>query len=417
MQLSFTEMHVRDKPAAALVASAVTFTSPGTAENISSASQLAYVDEQEAFIQEAFTHMTVAGTPTHVPLPLTILALILVILGTIGSAVGAHLMKWSHETETHLPWHKRWRLWLGFFFALILLFACDAWSFAVLPLSLIAPFGGLPIVISAVLTATGTCGVREPLDVCDIISMLAIFSGVTIVSVVTVSSGYTENSLDALAKNALGNPVFIVLGCITAVFDAFWISVHLVPSIRAKTIDVWEADGAVWPQICSALMCAANAGFQQVFMKTVSETVHDLGSGVPPQRVAGHWAAWTGLFGLLSFGACSAIVLQFLLGPGRSISIAVPAYQSLTMIVTVAVGAYFLHELEVHRDFLSVFSFGSGIALVIVGLCFLAYRREELLRASREKKVAEKEAKKSDGEKKTETVDEADTAAPPAPSP
>ena len=69
---------------------------------------------------------------------------------------------------------------------------------------------------------------REPLDVCDIISMLAIFSGVTIVSVVTVSSSYTENSLDALAKNALGNPVFIVLGCITAVFDAFWISVHLV---------------------------------------------------------------------------------------------------------------------------------------------------------------------------------------------
>ena len=70
-----------------------------------------------------------------------------------------------------------------------------------------------------------------------------------------------------------------------------------------------------------------------------------------------------------------------------------------------------------HRDFLSVFAFGSGIALVIVGLCFLAYRREELLRASREKKEAEKEAKKSDGEKKTETVDEADTAAPPAPAP
>ena len=63
------------------------------------------------------------------------------------------------------------------------------------------------------------------------------------------------------------------------------------------------------------------------------------------------------------------------------------------MIVTVAVGAYFLHELEVHRDFLSVFAFGSGIALVIVGLCFLAYRREELLRASREKKEVEKRRK------------------------
>ena len=107
-------MHTRDKPAAALVASAVTFTSPGTAENISSASQLAYVDEQEAFIQEAFTpDMTAAGTPTHVPLPLTILALILVHSRDHRKArtrrCSSRLMKWSHETESkrHLPWHKR----------------------------------------------------------------------------------------------------------------------------------------------------------------------------------------------------------------------------------------------------------------------------------------------------------------------
>jgi hypothetical protein len=74
----------------------------------------------------------------------------LVLCGAAFVTIGMHLWKWSHETETKLPLLQRWRWWLGLFFSLVLLLAVDMVSYALLPLSLVAPFGAAPIFISAV---------------------------------------------------------------------------------------------------------------------------------------------------------------------------------------------------------------------------------------------------------------------------
>ena len=100
---------------------------------------------------------SLAATATSQGLPATAVAfgLCFVLAGTTSVAVGLHLWKWSHETEAELPLLRRKKWWLGLFFGCILLLICDTISYALLPLSLIAPFGGLPILISASLSAGG----------------------------------------------------------------------------------------------------------------------------------------------------------------------------------------------------------------------------------------------------------------------
>jgi len=311
----------------------------------------------------------------------TVLGVFFVVLGTFFSAVGAHLMKWSHETETHLVWYCRWRLITGLFCALILLFLCDGVSYAVLPLAMIAPFGGFPIIISAVLSATGTCCVREPLERFDVGAMLAVFAGVTTVSIVTANTGFEEQNLQTLQDESLAHPVFITLLAIAFVVDAAWLAFHFAPSLRATTIDAWEGKGAVWPAVVSATLAAFNTGFQQVFMKTVSEAVHEVGDGVAPSEVLSSATPWLGLTGLLTLGPLSAILINLSLGTGRSINLAVPAYQSLTLLITIAVGAYFLNELAVTGDHAALFVV--GVLFVLSGLLGLSYRQQERLMLKR----------------------------------
>jgi hypothetical protein len=305
-----------------------------------------------------------------------VLGITFVVLGTISSAVGANLMKWSHETEEELPLLRRWRLWLGLFCALILLFVCDAVSYGVLPLALIAPFGGFPIIISAVLAGTGACGVREPIEGVDIGAMLAVFVGVTVVSFVTASTGYAAPNLDALATDSFGNPTFVTLMLIAAAADTAWLSLHFHKGLRARTVDAWEGNAAVWPTVVSSALAAVNTCFQQVFMKTISEAVHELGDGVPSSTVLGNMVLWGALIGVLTLGPLSAILINLSLGPGRSINLAVPVYQSLTLFFTIASGAFFLHELQVSAEPRNSIPFVLAVIVVLLGLLALSYRQQ-----------------------------------------
>jgi len=326
----------------------------------------------------------------------TAMGIILVVLGGTGNAVGMNLWKWSHETETHLPLLQRWRFWLGTFFALILLFTCDALSYAVLPLALIAPFGGLPIIASGLIVAGGFCGVHEPLELIDALAMLATVTGITIVTVVTVATdNYAEPDLNALANETLSQPAFIGLVALAMLASVVWLALHMNQRLRKATIDSWTSNDAAWPMLVSALVASLNAGVQQVFMKVISEVFHCMqtieGGDFTP--ITTNWATWAGVCGLLVFGPLSIFVLQLMLGPGRKISLAVPAYQSFTVIITVAVGAYFLRELEVPAESPgSLMLFAAGLLFVIVGLVALSYRQE----VKRVRKFVDKEEGKVD---------------------
>ena len=87
--------------------------------------------------------------------------LVLITITTFTTAVGLLLFKRSADVESHLPLWQRWRWWCGFFLTTILLAVMDSIAYAMTPLSLIAPFAGLTIVWSSLLSSLGCCGFHE----------------------------------------------------------------------------------------------------------------------------------------------------------------------------------------------------------------------------------------------------------------
>jgi hypothetical protein len=231
--------------------------------------------------------------------------------------------------------------------------------------------------VRQVLASTGLCGVREPFELADGWGMLSVMVGATAVSTVVVSTGYDEPDLDTLRDQTLLQPTFVVLVGLTMLASAVWLAMHILKPLRACTIDAWTTGGESWPTLVSSVIGACGAGFTQVFMKLISEALHEIADGSPVDRVASQWALWVGALGLLYMGAANLGTLQLLLGPGKKVSLAVPAYQSLTVLATVGIGAYYLQELTVYSDAAPIMTLVGGVMLTIGGLVWLSYRQEQ----------------------------------------
>ena len=109
----------------------------------------------------------------------------IVLLGCLFNAASLMIMKYSADTEKRktvfFPPRRPW-LYLGIALLLISAAGLAPAALALLPLAMVAPFGGVTIVFSALLAATGVCKVREPLSRAQIVFILAITAGVTLVS-------------------------------------------------------------------------------------------------------------------------------------------------------------------------------------------------------------------------------------------
>ena len=114
---------------------------------------------------------------------LTSVALALIPVGCLASALGLLLMKSSTELHAHLPAYRSWRWLLGFLFLGVLATLVDVTVLGVLPLSVVAPFAGLTIVFSLLLAASGALATRERLRAVDASCCALIITGITLVSV------------------------------------------------------------------------------------------------------------------------------------------------------------------------------------------------------------------------------------------
>jgi hypothetical protein len=86
----------------------------------------------------------------------------LVVLGCACAATGLTLMKSSTIHEGEKPFCFRWRWLVGFGFLGILTTVIDVYVLGILPLSVVAPFAGLTIVIALLITGTGCLADAEP---------------------------------------------------------------------------------------------------------------------------------------------------------------------------------------------------------------------------------------------------------------
>lgn len=114
--------------------------------------------------------------------PLWALGLILMILGTVSSGLGMLCLKRANAM-TGLPWYRNGWFWGGITLFCVTAAGLDVIVFAITPLSLIAPFAGLTIVVSFLLAYLGCCGVKEEPSKTTLVAVFLITFGVTICSV------------------------------------------------------------------------------------------------------------------------------------------------------------------------------------------------------------------------------------------
>ena len=107
--------------------------------------------------------------------------LLSVFVGSVFSAVGMNLLKASSKVEKTRPLHRRWRFLLGIFLTTVVNTSLDAYAFAFVPVSVIAPFGGVCVVTSALIAYKGCITERELLDRLQWTCLLAIMGGVSLV--------------------------------------------------------------------------------------------------------------------------------------------------------------------------------------------------------------------------------------------
>ena len=116
--------------------------------------------------------------------PMWAVGLCLMLLGTFASALGMLCLKRAHGPAfVSIPWYRNSWFWGGIVLFAITAAGLDVVVFAITPLSLIAPFAGLTIVVSFVFAIVGCCGVRETPTKTSFVAVIFITVGVTICSI------------------------------------------------------------------------------------------------------------------------------------------------------------------------------------------------------------------------------------------
>jgi hypothetical protein len=110
------------------------------------------------------------------------LGLVLMVLGTVSSGLGMLCLKRANSMAGG-PWYRNGWFWGGIMLFTVTAAGLDVIVFAITPLSLIAPFAGLTIVVSFFLASFGCCGVKETPSNFTLVAIVLITLGVTICSI------------------------------------------------------------------------------------------------------------------------------------------------------------------------------------------------------------------------------------------
>ena len=107
-------------------------------------------------------------------------------LATVGactSGLGMNLMKASNRLEMDRPIQKRYRFIVGVSLATFVNTSLDCVAFALTPLVIVAPIGGITIVASVLLARFGLAGEYEYVSWEQWVAILAVVGGVALIDV------------------------------------------------------------------------------------------------------------------------------------------------------------------------------------------------------------------------------------------
>ena len=294
------------------------------------------------------------------------------VVGCLFAATGLAFMKLSSERDGHMPMILRWRWWLGFLFLAILATAVEGVVLTLVPLTIVAPFAGLTILLSMLLAATGCISAQVPLRAADGCGGVLTVAGVGLVSFFGPNDAHADASLTFTSVlAALSNPHFMTFVTVALLSVGGWLGVYHAPSLRPLRA---LADAANFSTALSAYAAAVCGALSQTFLKCVAVAIaHTLALESPQAALSSVWLQppmWGALGGLVVCAPLQLYLIDVCLASG-SVTYAVPLYQALLVTLEIVAAAIFFRELE-NESSHRLLGFGAGVAIATTGLVVLS---------------------------------------------
>lgn len=281
------------------------------------------------------------------------LGIIACVLGCLSSAIGLLLMKQSGMVEADLPLHQRWRWAVGVLFLVVNASVIDMIAFSLTPLALMAPFSGVTIVFSSLLAYSGCLGIKEDATFWQWVSIAIVCIGVAMISV------YGPRTSQELTESTIQAHLFSVQFKVFAAFCVIAIGYSML---------LWrfKEQPATFSVVAFAIGSSASGAVTQMSLKVLSNSLRDYFNGT---HALVDLPTCIGVLGLIIFAPPQLLLLNSAL-VNSPLAFAVPLYQTLLILSTVAAGGIFFDEFaSISADWLSAFF--CGIMVAITGLLAL----------------------------------------------
>ena len=320
-------------------------------------------------------------------MPRWLIGMLLALVGCCCSSIGLVLMKHSTAVEADLPLTRRRFFFLGFVFLIVNASVIDVVAFSLAPITLIAPFTGVTIVITSFIASTGWLYVKETLDVYDTTSTGITLMGVLLTSLYGPHIDEVTEDVDVLYGYFFA-PDFV--RCMTILGVALaggWVvnAGGLAATTARRPKDRLESPpGSPRPAanptastILSIMLYAYTAALagamSMLLLKVIGTGLFAAIEHDEPLLTPGWFFSFGGLAG------CALVQLTFLNQTlaNSPVSFGVPMYQALLTVLTILSGGIFFSELDSMRGF-DFLVFSTGVGITLLGLALHSSHRSEV---------------------------------------
>ena len=295
------------------------------------------------------------------PIGLVAVGIMLATLGAIISGVGMNLMKASKVLERDRPWWKRPRLLVGISLATFINSAMDTISFALAPLSIIAPLGGITIVASVLLAKMGCAGKREEVTLQQWVCIWAVVAGVGVVDV----------------YGPRPEPVLNTSYVLDRYHQSGWILYQLVALVVVLGTYVGICIGKLGgPDIETTIATAVAGGLMSGITQNLLKLMATVMAAfmLTGELPFSHPDFYCAIAELIVVAVLLLHLLNMCIG-SAAMSLATPLYLVCVITFTITASCAFYGDLDVVTRF-ELLMFSIGVVMVLGGLLVLILKRD-----------------------------------------
>lgn len=294
-------------------------------------------------------------------LDLVFVGIALAVVGAITSGFGMNLMKASKTLERDRPWYKRWRFLIGVSLACWVNTSLDVVAFALTPLALVAPIGGVTIVAATLFARMGCAGEKEIVGWQQWVAILCVVSGVGVVAVCGPHPEPVLNQTEVL-QHYHDSPFLLYQVCAWSAILLSFIG------LKSKRIGAPNLETT----LATAVVAGMCSGLTQTMMKVLAICAADFAiTHHTPFLIPEFWLT---IVELIVVAFILLYMLNTCLG-SAPLSLSTPLYMVSVILFTIVAGTAFYSDLEMATKY-ELILFMLGVALVVVGLGVLVAWRE-----------------------------------------